>query len=137
MLFYSVFAFLIRNIILFKKFKKITNKFDLKEIKIFIDKLKNNNFFEYLYSYSFFESIFVKKFFAKIYKMGISYSNKNKEYKYLIYFIYSFLLFIDSMIRYKWVTEKTMNDPKMNNIWESINQFNNFFEKTFNTDSFN
>lgn len=69
--------------------------------------------------------------------MKRSYQNKNKEYKYLIYFIYSFLLFIDSMIRYKWLTQENINDEKMNNVRKTIHLFNDYFSRTFKIDDVN
>lgn len=110
-----------------KKVKSFVKDFTIAEIKNLVNKLKDNDFFEFFYLKPCYETFFISRFLAKMDKIETSYVNKNKEYKYLFYFIFYFLFSINITVRHKWINDENISNPERANIIESINLFNIFF----------
>lgn len=126
--------FIVKNFIIQKKVKNIIKPFDLSEVKNLFNSLKDNNFFDFFYTEPCNERIFINKFLLKMDKMKESYSNKNKEYRYLFYFIFFIIFSVNLMAKHKWINNENIDSPQRKDFKESIELFNDFFDKKFDID---
>lgn len=124
------FSFFI-DLSLFKSFKKTIINFNIMEINEFVSNLEKENFFEFIKNSKKYKYFFIKKFLTKIKKDDLYNSRKNTEYRYLIKFIYVFILSINIMKKNKIFDQNSIENERTIKIKNSINLFNQFIDKTF------